>query len=217
MDAPPSTPPSPSPSRARAPLGPSPLDSVSPGPSLCHTTSSNPEASASASASQPAKSKRRAIGIHIKSFFESTRPTLWTLANFTTHCHSFSRGDDAYVWTNDKVYSFYIDHLNKLLLDRSPLATEAKIRQLLQRAQPRKNTRSRKGGREKGNQQAGASRVSVDFLSLGWAGEYGVGKVVGRERYLFPTDTLQISRSTELRYLLVKMSVGDCWCGVAPD
>ncbi|KAF8437739.1 hypothetical protein BGX38DRAFT_927347 [Terfezia claveryi] len=149
MDAPPSTPPSPSPSRARAPLGISPPDSISPGPPPhCHETSS------------ASKSKRRAIGIHIKSFFESTRPTLWTLANFTSHCHSFAGKDDAYVWANDKVYSFYIDHLNKLLLERSPLATEAKIRQLLQRAQPRRNTRLRKRGSEKEKPQAGTQDSS---------------------------------------------------------
>ncbi|RPB22082.1 hypothetical protein L211DRAFT_850856 [Terfezia boudieri ATCC MYA-4762] len=136
----------------RTGTGPSPPHSGSPGlPPPCHETTS---------ASQSTKSKRRAIGIHIKSFFESTRPTLWTLANFTSYCHSFSGSDDAYVWTSDKVYSFYIDHLNELLLGRSPLATEAKIKQLLQRAQPRRNTRLRKGGREKEKPQAGAQDSS---------------------------------------------------------
>lgn len=55
-------------------------------------------------------------------------------------------------------------------MERSPLATEAKIRQLLQRSQPRRNARSRKEGREKEKLQAtsaqDSSMVSMDFLSL---------------------------------------------------
>lgn len=180
MDIPPSTPPSPSPLRPRS-SAPSPLDSVPPS-SSCHTTRPTPKTT-----SHSTKSKRRAIGIYLKSFFESTRPNLWTLSNFTTYCHSFS-GDDAYVWTNGKIYGFYIDYLNKFLTERSPLAPEAKIRQLLQkaqtraqtRAQPRGSTRPRRG-KEKlstGNNEAASardSRVSMEFRVLFYARGYGVG------------------------------------------
>ena len=123
------------------------VSSTSPPPSsspVSPTPSSQVQPSASSVAPrQSTKSKRRVVGAHIKSFFDSTPNNSWTLNNFDAHCHSLFSDGYEYVWTRDKIYSLYIDYLNKLLTDRSPLAKESRIRQLIQRAAPRRSRRAK--------------------------------------------------------------------------
>jgi len=90
------------------------------------------------------------------------------------------------------------------------------MKQLLQRAQPRKNTRSRKAGREKEKPQPSAqdsSRVSVDFSC---AGGCVVGEVVDGTWYFISGRYTPPPKTSEYRGIWsANMAVEDC--GVAPD
>lgn len=154
MDAVPSTPPPPPPSSS---VSPTPSSQVQPPPA------------GSVAPIQSTKSKRRAVGAHIQTFFNSTPNNNWTLNNFDTHCHSLSSDGHEYVWTRDKIYSLYIDYLNKLLTEHSPLAKESRIRQLIQRAAPRRS-RKVKDAQSKPTTPSSSSadiQNALDMVSLG--------------------------------------------------
>ena len=134
------------------------------------TLSSQVQPSASSAAPrQSTKSKRRVVGSHIKSFFDSTPNNNWTLNNFDAHCHSLSCDGFEYVWTRDKIYSLYIDYLNKLLIERSPLAKDSRIRQLIQRAAPRRPRKAKDAQSKPATPSSSNADIqnALDMVSLG--------------------------------------------------
>ncbi|KAI5783935.1 hypothetical protein DFH27DRAFT_615791 [Peziza echinospora] len=82
---------------------------------------------------------------HVRAFFSARTPSEWNLPAFDIHCRKY-RGDEGseYLWTIDKIHSFWLDHLNALLKESPSLAAVGKIKREIRRAKGKHATGEKK-------------------------------------------------------------------------
>lgn len=106
---------------------------------LSSTSTPTPSLSSSSSCpshsthSTPTRTKpKAALRKYLKGFFTERHHNSWSYTNFDGHCRLFP--DSSYAWSNDKIYSFYLDELRRIRNDKSTRVPDLEITKLLNRA-----------------------------------------------------------------------------------
>lgn len=128
----------------------------SPTPSLTTPTTAtfeNGPTTSTANNSLNAKSPKPHAA-HVHKFFESQPYKSWKFAAFDSHCRAFAD----YAWSHEKIHSFWLKHLNRLLDEKSTLAPTSRIKQLIRgsRHQTRRSSKAKQ-----------LNPVSTVFVSFG--------------------------------------------------